>query len=138
MSSTIALIAPGAMGSAVGKRLADHGARVLTLTEGRSDATKARAKAANMISSSPEEIASAEIILSVVPPGEAVKLAKSLASAIRASKTKPVYIDLNAVSPKTMQEVERALADIGCEVLDGCIIGPPPVTTGDRTTFYVS
>jgi 3-hydroxyisobutyrate dehydrogenase-like beta-hydroxyacid dehydrogenase len=134
---TIAVIAPGAMGSAVGKRLADHGARLLTLTEGRSAATKTRAKAANMHSSTLEEIASAEIILSVVPPGEAVKLAKSLAPVIRASKAKPVYIDLNAISPKTMQEVASALSGTGCEVLDGCIIGPPPAASGDRTTFYV-
>lgn len=138
MSATIALIAPGAMGSAVGKQLTDHGARVLTLAEGRSDATKARAKAAGMISSTMEEIAAAEIILSIVPPGEAVKLAKSLATPIRASKSKPVYIDLNATSPKTMQEVAAALSASGCEVLDGSIIGPPPVKSADRTTFYVS
>jgi 3-hydroxyisobutyrate dehydrogenase-like beta-hydroxyacid dehydrogenase len=85
-----------------------------------------------------EEIAAAEIILSIVPPGEAVKLAKSLAASIRASKSKPVYIDLNATSPKTMQEVASALSGCGCEVLDGSIIGPPPVKSVDRTTFYVS
>lgn len=138
MSATIALIAPGAMGSAVGKQLTDHGARVPTLTEGRSEQTKARAQAAEMIPSTLEEIAAAEIILSIVPPGEAVKIAKSLAPAIRASKSKPVYIDLNATSPKTMEEVATALSGCGCEVLDGSIIGPPPVKSADRTTFYVS
>jgi 3-hydroxyisobutyrate dehydrogenase-like beta-hydroxyacid dehydrogenase len=138
MSATIALIAPGAMGSAVGKQLTDHGARVLTLTEGRSEQSRGRAKAAGMIPSKIEEIAAVEIILSIVPPGEAVKLAKSLAAPIRAGKSKPVYIDLNATSPKTMQEVVAALSGCGCEVLDGSIIGPPPVKSADRTTFYVS
>jgi 3-hydroxyisobutyrate dehydrogenase-like beta-hydroxyacid dehydrogenase len=138
MPSTIAVIAPGAMGSATGKRLVDHGARVLTLTDGRSEQTLARAKAAGMTPASKAEIAAAEIILSIIPPGDAVKFAASLAPALRDNKTKPVYVDLNATSPKTMQEVADTLSGTGVEVFDGAIIGPPPVSTGDRTTYYVS
>ncbi len=41
-----AIIGSGAMGSAVAKRLIDHGATVLTYLEGRSEQTIARAKAA--------------------------------------------------------------------------------------------
>ena len=43
MAVTIAVVAPGAMGSAVGARLAARGARVLTSVEGRSAATRGRA-----------------------------------------------------------------------------------------------
>ena len=44
-----AIIGAGAMGSAVAKRLIDHGATVLTCLEGRSERTIARAGAAGMV-----------------------------------------------------------------------------------------
>src|SRR4051812_39833433 len=37
MPPTIAVIAPGAMGAAVGRRLGEHGARVVTVLDGRSE-----------------------------------------------------------------------------------------------------
>ncbi len=68
MPSTIAVIAPGSMGSAVGKKLAENGARVLTFTEGRSEQTVARARAAGMMPAGLAEIAEADLIVSIVPP----------------------------------------------------------------------
>ena len=44
MMAKVAIIAPGAMGSAVGRRLSEHGARVLTSLTGRSIATIRRAE----------------------------------------------------------------------------------------------
>ena len=48
MNPVVAVIAPGMMGAAVGKRLADHGLKVLTSLKGRSAETTARAKTAGM------------------------------------------------------------------------------------------
>ena len=48
MTPVVAIVAPGAMGAAVGKRLVDNGLKVLTSLQGRSEATVARAKAAGM------------------------------------------------------------------------------------------
>jgi len=79
MSPTIAILAPGAMGSAVASRLRENGARVLTSLRGRSEATLKRAADAGMIGSEDEAIAGADIILSIVPPGDAVALAERLA-----------------------------------------------------------
>ena len=45
-SLVVAVIAPGMMGAAVGKRLVDNGVKVLTSLRGRSAETMARAKAA--------------------------------------------------------------------------------------------
>jgi 3-hydroxyisobutyrate dehydrogenase-like beta-hydroxyacid dehydrogenase len=138
MSQIIAIIAAGAMGSSVGRRLAEHGARVLTLIEGRSERTAARAREAGMISAAMPEIAEADFILSIVPPAEAVGVAASLADALRRSSSKPIFVDFNAINPTTMKEVVEALAETGCETLDGAIIGSPPVPGGDGPTFYVS
>jgi 3-hydroxyisobutyrate dehydrogenase-like beta-hydroxyacid dehydrogenase len=72
----IAIHSPGTMGSAIAARLGEHGARVLTSLEGRSAATVERARTAGMEAVSPKTIATADLILSIVPPGEAVALAK--------------------------------------------------------------
>ncbi|MFN4934334.1 NAD(P)-binding domain-containing protein, partial [Bradyrhizobium sp.] len=83
MPPSIAVVAPGAMGSAIATRLVEHGCKVLTLLKGRSAATQARAAAAGMTGASEAEIANADIILSIVPPGEAVALAEQLATLIK-------------------------------------------------------
>jgi 3-hydroxyacyl-CoA dehydrogenase len=56
MTNTLAIIAAGAMGSAIARRMAKNGARVLTSLKGRSQATVDRAHQAGMISASDEEI----------------------------------------------------------------------------------
>src|SRR5215470_17964452 len=103
MTLTIAVLAPGAMGSAVARRLKDHGARVLTQLAGRSPATVERATAAGMIAASDAEIAQADIILSIVPPGEAMALAERLAGVIASGSKKPVIVDCNAVNVETVE-----------------------------------
>lgn len=135
---TIAVIAPGAMGSAVGRQLTEQGARVLTLTEGRSEQTIARAKQAGMIPASLQEIVGAELILSIVPPAEAVTLASTLSNVLRAEKSKAAYVDLNAINPDTMRKVAAALSETCCDVIDGTIIGLPAAPGGQGPMFYVS
>ncbi len=134
MNIVIAILSPGAMGSAISARLVEHGARVLTSLDGRSASTVDRARAAGMEDVSPETIASADLILSIVPPGEAVALAKALVTRLRESRHKPVYIDCNALSPKTKTEIAGTLAETGCDIIDGAIVGAPP--QGPR--IYVS
>src|SRR3569832_2025532 len=82
MIPSIAILAPGAMGSAIAARLAEHGAEVLTSLDGRSEATCKRAAAAGMVAADGTGIANADIILSIVPPGEALALAERLAAQI--------------------------------------------------------
>jgi 3-hydroxyisobutyrate dehydrogenase-like beta-hydroxyacid dehydrogenase len=126
MNIVIAIHSPGAMGSAISARLVEHGARVLTSLDGRSAATVERARAAGMEDVSPKAITTADLILSIVPPGEAVALAKQLVTRLSESRHKPVFIDCNALSPKTKTQVAITLAETGCDVIDGAIIGAPP------------
>lgn len=134
---TVAIIAAGAMGAAVGRRLNEHGARVLTVTQGRSARTEARAQDAGMIAVAPEAIAAADIVLSIAPPSEAPSLAALLAPILRAAQVKPTFIDCNAINPETMRALAASLAGTGCAILDGAIIGPPPSDSKDPC-FYVS
>lgn len=138
VAPTIVVIASGEMGAGIGRRLTERGARVLTSLKGRSAASASRAAAAGMKNvESDDELAQADFILSVVPPGEALALAERLKRPIGQSQNKPVYVDCNAVSPQTAHRIAAALADSGALFVDGGIIGGPPA--GDYTPgIYVS
>lgn len=138
MSLTIAIVAPGAMGAGVGQRLAENKVTVLTSLAGRSEASAARAQKAGMVGVGDAQLAEADFLLSIVPPGEAVALARRLAPVLRASNRKTVYVDCNAVSPPTAQEIADVIATTGCMFVDAGIIGPPPQPGSANTKFYVS
>jgi 3-hydroxyisobutyrate dehydrogenase-like beta-hydroxyacid dehydrogenase len=138
MTPVVAIIAPGNMGSAVGARLTEKGVRVLTSLEGRSAASTERAKTAGMIAASDPEIAAADVILSIVPPGEALPLAQRLAAALSAANKKPVYADCNAVNPDTVSKIATVIAQTGCMFVDAGIIGGPPRAGYNGPVFYVS
>lgn len=138
MKPTIAVIAPGAMGSGIARRLTDHGATVPTLLDGRSAATVARARAAGMQAADEAAIAAADIILSIVPPGEAMALAQRLAPVLRAAPRKPVYADCNAVNVETVQAIAAVIAPTGAGLADGGIIGGPPAPGGAGPVLYLA
>jgi L-threonate 2-dehydrogenase len=138
MTDVIAVIAAGEMGAGIGKRLTERGARVLTSLIGRGPASAARAKEAGMTAVDDADLAAqAAIILSVVPPGQAVALAERFKPVLTTAAHKPLYVDCNAVAPQTAEEIGRALAGTNCRYVDGGIIGGPP-TGSYSPNLYVS
>jgi putative dehydrogenase len=137
MQPVVAVIAPGMMGSGVGKRLVENGIEVRTSLAGRTDATVARAKAAGMVGVSDEQIAAADIILSILPPGDALGLAERLAPVLRAAAKKPVFVDCNALDPATVVRIGRVVQETGATFVDGGIVGGPP-RTGYSPRIYLS
>jgi putative dehydrogenase len=145
MTPVVAVIAPGMMGAAVGRRLVDNGVKVLTSLKGRSDETVARAGAAGMTVASDEEIAGTDFILSILPPGDALALAERFQPALKASNAKPVFVECNAINPATVERVAAAIAPTDCPFVDAGIIGSPPKPApagGDKVAgsprFYAS
>ena len=57
MALTVAIVAGGAMGAGVGRRLTGHGVTVLTSLRGRGAETRARCEAAGMRDAADDEIA---------------------------------------------------------------------------------
>ena len=139
MAETIGVIAMGEMGSATARRLHERGATVITQLAGRSAASAARAEKAGAIPVATDDqfAAQADVILSIVPPGDAVALAERLAPAIKRAGRKTLYVDCNAVSPQTAERIGKALKGTGCTYVDAGIIGPPP-GPNSRTIFYAS
>jgi 3-hydroxyisobutyrate dehydrogenase-like beta-hydroxyacid dehydrogenase len=138
MNIVIAIHSAGAMGSALSLRLRENGARVLTSLSGRSAATAERARLAGMENVPLETTACADLILSIVPPDQAITLAERYVTSLRESHHKPVFVDCNALSPKTKSQVAMTLAGTGCDFIDGAIIGGPPQAGEKGPRLYVS
>lgn len=138
MIPTVAIVAPGNMGAGVAERLAEQKVTVLTSLTGRSEATAQRARAAGMQAVDDRQLAEADFVLSIVPPGEALALAQRLAPVLTAGNNKPVYVDCNAVSPSTLLAIAQTIAPTDCAFVDAGIIGPPPQPGSNNTKFYAS
>jgi 3-hydroxyisobutyrate dehydrogenase-like beta-hydroxyacid dehydrogenase len=138
MKPSIAIIAPGNMGAAVGRRLVQNGLDVATTLEGRSAASRKRANEAGLKDVDLDGIASADMLLSILPPGEAVALARMMAPRLRSKGSRTLYVDCNAVSPKTVRSVGAILARTSIAFVDAGIIGGPPRDDDNGPNIYAS
>jgi len=136
MMAKVAIIAPGAMGSAVGRRLSEHGARVLTSLTGRSIATVRRAEMTGMIGADDDAIAQADVILSILPPNEAFALAERLAAPLSRASHKAIFADCNAINVETVRRIDAVITPTGAAFVDGGIIGPPPGQSGNPIFYF--
>jgi hypothetical protein len=120
----VGLVHPGEMGAAIGAAVREHD--VIWASEGRSDATRARAAGFRDVGSLAALLAEADVLLSVCPPHAALGVARA------ASGFDGIYVDANAISPEHAQEI----AALHPRFVDGGIIGGPPrprvYLTGDE------
>jgi 3-hydroxyisobutyrate dehydrogenase-like beta-hydroxyacid dehydrogenase len=135
--ATVGIVSPGAMGSAIGRVLLEGGSRVVVTTAGRSERTRGLAEGLEVLPAFEDVVAASDIVLSVVPPGEARTVADAIASAATETGARPLVADLNAISPATAADVARRLGEAGLEAVDGSISGPPPRRAG-TTVVYLS
>ncbi|GKT54266.1 6-phosphogluconate dehydrogenase [Colletotrichum tofieldiae] len=142
----IGILSVGDMGMGIAKLLVSKGFSVATNGEGRSQATLARARSANVevLNSDVHLVQSRPFILSVAPPRDALSIAQRIIRATRvATLEEPLYVtDLNAVSPATCRQIAGMFDAAGSPVrfVDGCIIGGPPklqVASGVAGSWYV-
>lgn len=119
---TVGVVSPGAMGGALGRGWAEAGARVVATVEGRSERTRALAHGIELLPALADVVAASDIVVSVVPPGEAYDVAVAIRSA--AGGATPLVADLNAIAPATVDRVAAALAPL--DLVDGSISGGPP------------
>jgi 3-hydroxyisobutyrate dehydrogenase-like beta-hydroxyacid dehydrogenase len=130
----IAVIAPGAMGAGVAQRLHARGAEVAVTLAGRSPASAARAAGLTTMASEAALAGWADVVLSIMPPGDALGLAQRLAPVL--ADRRVVFADCNAVSPATVKQIAAALP--GVDFVDIGIIGMPPKADGPGPRLYAS
>jgi 3-hydroxyisobutyrate dehydrogenase-like beta-hydroxyacid dehydrogenase len=138
---TVGIIGAGEMGVAVGQRLRECGARVLTTLRGRSPASMERVSRARLetVDDDSTFVVESDLILSIVPPGQAVAVAERYRQALKGTERKAIFVECNAVSPVTVRRIAELLAD-GYRFIDvGIIGGPPAAGRLDRgPRFYAS
>jgi 3-hydroxyisobutyrate dehydrogenase-like beta-hydroxyacid dehydrogenase len=127
------------MGQAVGSVLRDHGLRVLTCLQGRSERTRGLAAAAGFDDAPDLDalVREADVLLCVLVPARAIEVAGQVAAALRATGADLLYVDCNAIAPRTVREVGQIVTGAGGRVADVGIIGSPPRQT-NTTRFYAS
>ncbi|MGH2561316.1 MAG: DUF1932 domain-containing protein [Thermomicrobiales bacterium] len=137
-ATTIGILSPGDMGHSIAARLRENGARVITCLDGRSDRSRGLAAQAGMedVESLEAVVEQADVFLSVLVPARALDVAHQVAAAIKATGAGILYVDCNAIAPRTVQEVARIVEAAGGRVADAGIVGPPPRKPG--TKFYAS
>jgi 3-hydroxyisobutyrate dehydrogenase-like beta-hydroxyacid dehydrogenase len=132
---TVGLLHPGEMGGVLGGIVRGGGFKVVWASEHRSPATRARADAAGLadVRTLRALVEQSDVILSVCPPHAALDIARRVIS----QRFSGVYLDANAVSPKTARAIGQLLEGAGARFVDGSIIGPPPTASG-TTRLYLS
>lgn len=136
---TIAILYPGDMGHNVGRVLLEDGFAVVTTLKGRSERTHRLTTDAGItvLPSMAAVVAHADVVLSIIPPTAAKTVATDFVTAVQTTNRRPLFVDANAISPMTAQEVGEIISTSGTPYLDACIIGPASNVRG-RCTFYIS
>lgn len=132
----IAVIAPGSMGAAIAHRLASRGAEVAVTLQGRSPASATRAAGLTRLPAEADLAAWADAVLSVVPPAEALALARRLAPVLVPRGAAVTFADCNAVSPETVKAVAAALP--GVPFADVALLGYPPAGEAPGPRLYAA
>jgi len=118
--TTVGILSPGSMGSALGRLLLTHSFRVITNLQGRSSRTRGSDAAL---------LSLAEIVISVLVPSHAEAMAKRVVLASRSlgqSLPTKFYIDANSIAPTTMKRIAALFDNSGINVIDGSIDGGIP------------
>ena len=131
----IALLHPGAMGSAIGACLTAAGHHVGWCASGRSDESRRRAEQALLtpFSNLADLLSKSDAVIPVCPPHGATKLAEQVATIGFTG----LYLDANAVAPGTSATIAAMIERGGGRYADGGIVGPPPTAPG-TTRLYLS
>jgi 3-hydroxyisobutyrate dehydrogenase-like beta-hydroxyacid dehydrogenase len=135
--TTIGIVSPGAMGSALGRTWAAGGATVVATVAGRSERTRGLAEGLTLLDGLDDVVGSSDVVVSVCPPEAAADVLDAVLVSATACGARPLVADLNAVSPRTMEDLAVRAGAAGVDLVDGSISGGPPAPGGD-TLLYLS
>jgi len=131
----IGIVHPGEMGISVAAAAQKSGHQVYWASEGRSAQTRARAAKFDLrdVQTMADLCTTCSLIVSVCPPHAAAAVARQILD----HGFTGVYLDANAIAPRRVAEMSRAMTAAGVTFVDGGIIGGPAWTPG-TTRLYLS
>ncbi len=137
LGPVVAILYAGELGSAFGRILLRAGRVVITTAADRSPRTAASARAAGftIATTLSDAVADADVIISAVPPGVAIELAREVVRTLPADGRERTYVDLNAISPMSMDLVASAFEGTSVHVVDGAIHGRAEVLEAGATLY---
>ena len=124
--TTLGIVSPGAMGSALARAWTAAGHHVVTTVHGRSERTQRLAQGLTLLPSLEEVVAAADVVVDICPPGEADACLISVLEAVAETGSRPLLADLNAIAPGLVRELASRARDAGVDLVDGSISGGPP------------
>jgi len=136
----IGILSIGEMGFHWAKLLKGQGVEVLTYDKDRGEVSRKRGENAGVKSlpSMARLVKEAELIVSIVVPFAAKRVASKVAKAVdKTGRKELLYLDANAISPMTADAIAAVLKPAGVSFVDGCIIGAA-ARMGKGTIVYVS
>ena len=136
----IGILSIGEMGFHWAKLLKGQGVEVLTYDKDRGEVSRKRGENAGVKSlpSMARLVKEAELIISIVVPFAAKRVAAKVAKAVvKTGRKELFYLDANAISPMTADAIAAVLKPAGVSFVDGCIIGSA-ARMGKGTIVYVS
>ena len=122
----IGILSIGEMGYHWAKILTGRGVEVLTYAKDRSETTRKRAEniGVKCVPSMAALVKDTDLIVSIVVPSAAKRVATKVATAaVKSGRRNLLYLDANAISPMTADEIGKVLQPSGVNFVDGCIIG---------------
>src|SRR5215831_18603464 len=122
----IGILSIGEMGYHWAKILAGRGVEVLTYGRDRSETTRKRAESVGVkcLPSMNQLVQEVDLVASIVVPFAAKRVAAKVGKAVmKVGRKDLLFVDANAISPMTAEDIGKALAGGGVEFVDGCIIG---------------
>ncbi len=128
----LAILHPGRMGAAVAGQAIRAGTPVAWWPAGRSADTARRAAQAGLepVDDLGDLLAASDIVISLCPPAAAEEVAEQVA----ARSYRGLFVEANAIGPARTARIAELM---DAEVVDGCVIGPPP-TDAVSARLYLS
>ena len=131
----IGVLHPGAMGISLAATASNSGHKTYWVSHQRSPQTRLRAEKQGLaeVQRIAELCEHCSVIVSVCPPHAALEVAEQVCNC----SFKGLYVDVNAISPQHVTQIEQLMSEVGIDFVDGGIIGPP-AWSPQTTWLYLS
>jgi len=135
MSTRIAILGTGRMGSALAQRLARAGIQPILWNR-----TRVRAEqvgAGRVVATAADAVRDAEVVITSLTGADAVRAAYGGPAGALAAAHGQVFVEMSTSGPELLAELDPQLAATGSRLVDAPILGAPTVVLGGGAAILV-